>query len=67
MVCQHPVLTDNIYKIYSLLRLVLLLIYFIPAKVENIVDVLENALFVHVFGCMCMFELAVTGWCIIVT
>ena len=29
------------------------------------VDVLENALFVHAFGYM--FELTVTGWCIIAT
>ena len=28
---------------------------FIPAKVRlNLVDVLENALFVHVFGCICL-------------
>ena len=30
------------------------------------VDVLENASFVHVFGCMCMLELTITGWWIIV-
>ena len=29
------------------------------------IDVLENALFVHAFGYM--FELTVTGWCIIAT
>ena len=29
----------------------------------NLVDVLENALFVHAFGYM--VELTVTGWCII--
>ena len=28
---------------------------------------LENASFVHVFGCMCMLELTITGWWIIVT
>ena len=28
----------------------------------NLVDMLENALFVHAFGYM--FELTVTGWCI---
>ena len=40
---------------------------FIPAKVGiNLVDVLENASFVHVFGCMCMLELTITGWWIIV-
>ena len=27
---------------------------------------LENASFVHVFGCMCMLELTITGWWIIV-
>ena len=32
----------------------------------NLVDVLENASFVHVFGCMCMLELIITGWWIIV-
>ena len=48
--------------------MVLLLICFIPAKVGiNLVDVLENASFVHVFGCIGMFELTVTGWWIIVT
>ena len=26
----------------------------------------ENASFVHVFGCMCMLELTITGWWIIV-
>ena len=31
----------------------------------NLVDVLENASFVHVFGCMCMLELTDTGWWII--
>ena len=30
---------------------------------QSRVDVLENALFVHAFGCM--VELTVTGWCII--
>ena len=25
-------------------------------------DVLENASFVHVFGCICMLELTVTYW-----
>ena len=40
------------------------LIYFIPAKDGlNLVDVLENDLFVHTFGYM--FELTVIGWCII--
>ena len=40
---------------------------FIPAKVGiNLVDLLENASFVHVFGCMCMLELTITGWWIIV-
>ena len=33
----------------------------------NLVDVLENASFVHVFGYMCMFELTITGWWIIIT
>ena len=33
----------------------------------NLLDVLENASFAHVFGCMCMLELTVTGWWIIVT
>ena len=28
---------------------------------------LENASFVHVFGCMCMLELTITGWWIIVS
>ena len=27
---------------------------------------LENASFVHAFGCMCMLELTITGWWIIV-
>ena len=27
---------------------------------------LENASFVHVFGCMCILELTITGWWIIV-
>ena len=41
---------------------------FIPAKVgiKSCIDVLENASFVHVFGCMCMLELTITGWWIIV-
>ena len=37
-----------------------------PKQGLNLADVLENASFVHVFGCMCMFELTVTGWWIIV-
>ena len=44
--------------------------FYIPAKVQqglNLVDMLENASFVHVFGCMCMLELTVTGWWIIVS
>ena len=37
-----------------------------PDKEEiKSVGVLENASFVHVFGCMCMLELTVTGWWII--
>ena len=31
------------------------------------VDVLEIASSVYVLGCMCMFELMVTGWWIVVT
>ena len=38
-----------------------------PKKGLNLVDVLENPSFVHVFGCTDMFELTVTGWWIIVT
>ena len=40
----------------------------IPAKVgiKSCTDVLENVSFVHVFGCMCMLELTITGWWIIV-
>ena len=37
-----------------------------PKQGLNLVDVLENASFVHVFSCMCMLELTITGWWIIV-
>ena len=52
----------------ALLWLVLLLICLQQPKYRlNLVDVLENASFVHVFGCMCMLELTVTGlWIIVV-
>ena len=41
---------------------------FMPAKVgiKSCRYVLKNASFVHVFGCMCMLELTVAGWWIIV-
>ena len=41
-------------------------LYVYTSQSINLVDVLENASFVHVFGCMCMLELTITGWWIIV-
>ena len=63
-ILEVEVITSSVY-FAKIIRKVLNSEKTTPAKVG--IKSCRCALFVHIIGCMCMFELTVTGWWIIVT